>query len=304
MFGQTLPSSAAEYARAQRAEIGAAVASVARSWRRMGTEFDPSWTLVGPRLVETVERAQSRVAAGSLAYIPDVLDELGQVRAVDAAAAVTARPLVGYAGDGRPVDSLLYGGVVRAKELVGAGASPRQALARSGQWVTQAVGTVLSDTGRHGESLAMGVRPVTGYVRMLNPPSCSRCAILAGRFYRKNTGFPRHPKCDCRHIPSTESLAGGLTVDPRRYFDSLSKTEQDRIFTRAGAEAVREGADIGSVVNARRGMRTAQVGGRSILTTTKRASSRRPRLMPETIGQIATNRADYLRLLGANGYLL
>src|SRR5690606_23965723 len=33
------------------------------------------------------------------------------------------------------------------------------------------------------------------YVRMLTPPSCSRCTVLAGRWYRKNAGFARHPGC-------------------------------------------------------------------------------------------------------------
>src|SRR5690606_25790677 len=86
----------------------------------------------------------------------------------------------------------------------------------------------------------------------------SRCVILAGRFYRKNTGFQRHPGCDCRHIPASESVAGDLAVDPRAYFDSLTEAEQDKAFTKAGAEAIRAGADIGQVVNARRGMYTAQ----------------------------------------------
>jgi hypothetical protein len=192
-----------------------------------------------------------------------------------------------------------------------------------------AVGTLLSDTGRQSESLAMGVRTVTGYVRMLNPPSCSRCALLAGKWYRKNTGFRRHPGCDCRHIPSSESVAGDLTVDPNVYFDSLGKAEQDRVFTKAGAEAIRSDANINQVVNARRGMQSAQVGGRQILATTEGTTRRgvayqslstskatdvkvagqrysrasRPRLMPETIQAIATDRDDYLRLLAVNGYL-
>jgi len=134
--------------------------------------------------------------------------------------------------------------------------------------------------------------------------------------------------CDCRNIPASESVAGDLTVDPHDYFASLSPEQQDRIFTKAGAEAIRNGADVNQVVNARRGMRAAQVGGRDVLITsegtTRRGlayhrlsqsagqdikagryrSARRPRLMPETIRAIATDQADYLRLLRANGYLI
>ena len=314
MLRQAQPSSAAEYGREQRREIVQAVAAVRRQWRRMGTDFDVSWPRVAPRLLEVTDLAQSRVAAGALAFIPDVLEDTGQSRAATAVARPNVRALVGVAGDGRPVDSLLYGAVTRAKERVASGATPTQALRASSQWLTMATGTLLSDTGRQAESLGMGVRPVGGYVRMLNTPSCSRCVALAGRWYRKSSGFLRHPGCDCRHIPASESVAGDLTVSPSDYFDSLSPGEQDVTFGKAGAEAIREGADVSKVVNARRGMRTAQVGGRNVLTTTegitrrgqasRAATGRRgARLMPETISQVATDREGYLRLLRVNGYI-
>jgi hypothetical protein len=329
---QSLPRSADRYARDQRAEIGAAVSAVRRQWRRMGPEFDESYRVIEPVLLDVVMTAQERVAAGAQEYVPAVLEETGQVRAVEPRARVSTSPLVGVAGDGRPLDSLLYEAVIGAKVAVSEGATASQALAERSRWLTLAVGTVLSDTARQSESLAMGVRPVGGYVRMLNPPSCSRCAILAGKWFRKNQGFQRHPGCDCRHIPAAESIGDDLTVNPAEYFESLSPAEQDRIFTKAGAEAIRNGADINQVVNARRGMRTAQIGGRDVLVTlegtTRRGwayrhltpasqrgadirlageryrRTRRPRLMPETIQQVAKDREDYLRLLRANGYLL
>ncbi|MCG7285369.1 hypothetical protein MHY85_05185 [Cellulomonas sp. ACRRI] len=314
---QALPQSAREYAVAQRRESQAAVAAVLRLWRRMGADFDESFARVLPSLLTVVTTAQGRVAEGAQSYVPDVLEETGQSRAAGAFATVRVDGLLGVAGDGRPVDSLLFGGVTHAKERVAAGATAQQALVAGGQWLSTAVGTLLSDTGRQAESLAIGVRPVGGYVRMLNPPSCSRCVILAGRWYSKSSGFQRHPGCDCRHIPASESVAGELTVSPVDYFDSLSVEQQDATFTKAGADAIRNGADMNQVVNARRGMRQAQVGGRQILITTegttKRGAAaralrtetggRRPRLMPESIAQIATSRDDYLRLLRANGYL-
>ena len=98
---QTLPRSAEAYQRAQRAEIGAAVAAVRRLWRRMGVDFDPSWVNVGPQLVAVVETAQRRVADGAAGYIPAVLEETGQRRAVAAVADVVPEAFVGAAGDGR-----------------------------------------------------------------------------------------------------------------------------------------------------------------------------------------------------------
>lgn len=332
MLTQTLPRSAESYSRAQRAEVGRALIQVRALWRRMGPEFDASYAAIAPSLLAVVTTAQERVAAGAQDYIPAVLAETGQSRADRPAAVVSTAPLVGVAGDGRPVEGLLYGAVVHAKQQVyvgpprydedldevftpGPGRTPRQALASAGQWLTMAVGTALSDTGRQSESLATGVRPVGGYVRMLTPPSCSRCVVLAGKWYRKNAGFARHPGCDCRSIPASESVAGDLTVDGFDYVDSLSEADQDRLLGHAGAEAWRSGADLNQVVNARRGMRTAQIGGRDVLITTEgttrrglasraRTGRRGPRLMPETALSIAKNREDYLRLLRANGYIL
>lgn len=57
-------------------------------------------------------------------------------------------------------------------------------------------------------------------------------------------------------------MAHSLTTDPTAYFRSLSESDQNRIFTNSGAEAIRLGADPGQVVNARAGMSTAQVQSR------------------------------------------
>lgn len=184
------------------------------------------------------------------------------------------------------------------------------------------VATQLQDVARSSAAIQLGARPdVEGYVRMLNPPSCSRCAVLAGRFYRRSTGFKRHPNCDCRHVPTTENTAGDLRTDPNLYFASLTREAQDKIFTNAGAEAIRRGADVNRVVNARRGMSTAQVNargwaprgrlartdvfGQPVYTTTEatKGLAVRTRLMPESILEIATSEADTLRLLRIHGYL-
>ncbi|UUW88392.1 hypothetical protein [Pimelobacter simplex] len=204
--------------------------------------------------------------------------------------------------------------------------SAQQALADAGRWVETVAATMVIDTARAAESAATTAHPgATGYVRMLNPPSCSRCAVLAGKFYRWNEGFERHPLCDCRHIPATEAIAGDLTVNPHTYFESLSAPDQDRIFTVDGARAIRDGADIGQVVNARRGMEKAQVYGRDVLMTregiTRRGqygrarggfekqrgrryqASTHVRLMPESIYEVADDHADAIRLLKLHRFI-
>jgi len=302
----------------------------------MDDDFDVSYARIEGELLEVSDLAQSRVLAGAQEYIPAVLEETGQRRALTAAFAVNAESLVGVAGDGMPTDSLLYGSVIHTKQRVAAGASTREALASSSQWLSTAVGTLLSDTGRSSEKLATMARPVTGYVRMLNPPSCGRCVVLAGKRSSSSVAFQRHPGCDCRSIPAAESLADDLTIDSRAYFDSLDEAGQVRLMgSKANAEAVREhGADINQIINAYRrgGVRPAQVYDRTVKYTTEGMTRRgfaharmsqagyvrtageakvgrymqlkAPRLMPESIAQIATDKADQERLLRLYGWVL
>lgn len=101
----------------------------------------------------------------------------------------------------------------------------------------------------------------------------------------------------------------------------MDEAEQDRVFGKAGAQAIRDGADIARVVNARRGMTTAaDPSGRRRLVrderglfTTTEATTRRgrlpgqvagARLMPESIYEIAKgDRDEAIRLLRAHGYI-
>ena len=182
----------------------------------------------------------------------------------------------------------------------------------------------VADAARNADGVLMATRTQpAGWVRMLNPPSCSRCALLAGKWYRANEGFRRHPGCDCRHIPAAENTAGALTTDPYEYFHSLDPAERRRLFTNAGAQAIEDGADIFQVVNARKGMYTSTGG--SLVTregTTRRGTwgsaqqtrdrkgterygvSIRQRMMPEEIYKRANTREQALRLLEDYGYII
>lgn len=259
-------------------------------------------------LAKIIAAIQLTAARDSLDWIQPMLDE--QNISAPLPGAIPASAFAGTATDGRPLESLF--GQATSPESLGLMA------------ITQ-----IQDAARQAASVSIAARPHIGYVRMLNPPSCSRCGVLAGKFYRFNAGFARHPRCDCRHIPSTEDRAGDLTTRPDVYFDSLSKADQDRIFTGAGAEAIRSGADISQVVNARRGMTTAQsnrlvrnqygdfsttagISSRSVYgrtqTREKLAGNRyttatRIRLMPESILEIAKDREDALRLFRLYGYI-
>lgn len=153
------------------------------------------------------------------------------------------------------------------------------------------------------------------YVRMLVPPSCQRCVVLAGRIYRQLEAFDRHPPtCDCVHWPADswgEANEAGLVSSPAEAYAA----GQIRDLTDAQRKAIDAGADIVQVVNANSGMQTStqELFGRRIRVTRygttrrsawrKRNPSRRVRLTPGAIYRIADSDADAVRLLQLNGYL-
>lgn len=310
-----------------------------------GRNWETAWrTDVGPKVVDVVREAQGAVSASSEAYIAAVLAELDMP--LGSPSALNLDAFMGVAGNGQDLASVVYGGVIAAAK---AQYEPRladrtaqqaadQALEDGAAWFDQQVASLIADAARAAQTVAMTQNEaVEGYVRMIEPGACSRCVMLAGQFYRYNKGFLRHPKCRCVHIPASENTSDSLLTSPHRYFDSLSAAEQDRVFTIAGAEAIRLGADISKVVNARRGMATAQqnprgwipkgrlvptdVFGRPTYITTEGTTKRgtfgrinaerrrigKPalpvRLMPESIIELAQDRADAIHLLRLYGYL-
>jgi hypothetical protein len=283
---RVLQSASEHYRRQQRITANGLVAA-----RRV--RFD---TL--DRLLAVVSMFQLASAEESAAAVPQMLAEQGLT--VGAEGAVVARALLGSASDGRTMSGLLD--YTRSQRVTDA-------------MFDRIVTTQLQDVARHAETIAMTAEPtVTGYVRVLNTPSCSRCVVLAGKRFRWNEGFQRHERCDCKHVPSG-SRSADLTFDAKSYFQSIPEAEQNRIFTKAGAEAIRLGADPAKVVNARRGMSTtvtksgrriaarSDVKGQQLFTTTADARRGTVRLMPESILSIATDKADAVRLLKLHRYL-
>ena len=152
------------------------------------------------------------------------------------------------------------------------------------------VASLVSDAGRSAESVATSVRPNTGYARYLSPPSCSRCAVLAGRIYRYSQGFARHPGCDCTMIPTAVG-DGAFAQDPGDLMDRGLVTGMSK----ADRRAVNDGADFNLVVNTRR----PSAG----LSTPGRALARKGRPTPEAIYKVATSRDDAIERLIAAGYV-
>ena len=273
-----LPASSAEFYRSNQRITAELLAAAAQIWGdQPPADFDAWFAAHVDELLELVVLSQTRAVELASGYLDDVLVE----QDIDAPpqAEPNFEPLIGVAGDGRPLDSLMYGAVIHSRHAISVApqvnpASIQAGWAQSGSAALMVrLQTVVADTSRVATSLATIARPRIGYVRMLNPPSCSRCVVLAGRTYGAANAFDRHPGCDCRHIPSEEDAADART-DPAEYFDRLSAADQDKAFTVAGAQAIRDGADVAQVVNARRGVQgLAPASGR--VTAAEAAAIRR-----------------------------
>lgn len=297
--------------------------------------------------------AQQAAASGADEYVDSVLGES------ETAGTVAAAAFVGVASDGRPLDSLLRQPEIATRVALSQGATQTRAFATGEATLRMILRTQVADAGRVADGVAIAARPNTGYVRMLVGESCSRCAILAGKFYKFNAGFRRHPRCDCQHIPAKGEQAArseGLISDPKEYFNSLSEAEQNRIFTNAGAQAIRDGADMNQIVNVRRGaagltpagaritadearllrggrdrgrLEARRVFGQDVFISSEgttargiagnRLGARRdgvkrgtdryrrakvPRLMPESIYDVAESREHAVQLLRKFGYII
>lgn len=289
-------------ARAQQARqraLAARVAALAAArWALLGAD-DPggAWMGLVPELVAAVVIAQRAAAAGGAEYAARAADQLA---AGDADGAVQPGQLAGVASDGRPLDSLLFLPMLAAKARLSAGMALDDALPVGGTHLTRIVATQVYDAGRVATGVGIAARPkLGGYVRQIVGATCARCIVLSGRVYRWSEGFARHPHCDCIHVPFAQ---GAHVPEPREVFDGMSAAEQDAVFGKAGARAVRDGADLGKVVNAGRGVYTA--GGRRLTTEGVRARHGNVRLMPEQIYREAgEDRGEALRLLRRFGYI-
>lgn len=289
-----LPRAASDLYLSQQRLIVATLGLIRSEWATMGAEFDASWVKVGPRVALLTASAQLGSAKAGAASVPATLAEIGQ--SVDPFGEVDPRAFAGIASDGRPLGSLLHGAVTTAKTATRTMA-PSEALAAGGRWLDMAVHTMVADAGRGAAGVAITARPGIGYVRMVNSPCCSRCAVLAGKFSRAEEAFNRHPFCDCQNVATGEAGSGSLTTDPP--VDQIKGLNKDDV------KALGEGADLNQVVNAKRGA--------SGMTTTEGTTRRglagqrlggRQRLTPAGIYRLASDRTEALRLLKQSGFFL
>ncbi|MCK9597804.1 MAG: hypothetical protein M0R06_02110 [Sphaerochaeta sp.] len=332
---QDVPTVARAHAAEQRCESATAISAALRLWRRVGTDFDVGYAAIEPQLLEVMDTAQRRITANAITYVPEVLTVTApRAATVEPRYAISVDTFVGVDGAGLPTQSLAYQAVVKSRVAVSEGLTAGAALNRGEKLLSLMLGTLFADTARGATGLASFALPVGGYVRMLSQPSCGRCVILAGKWYRTNKGFKRHPGCDCYHIPSTKEAARDIATGPVDYLDSLDEQGRARALgSYANARAYADGADPYQLVNAyRSGISTGQVYNRNITYTTEGTTRRgfayskmsnvralssmgeekrgryralvAPRLMPESIYQIAPTKERADQMLRDFGWVM
>lgn len=283
-----------------------------------------SWATHVQDLLTVLVGAQLKAAETADAYVGKAAESVGLSSATDYA--VDRAAFAGLAADGRSLGPLLYDPVITALSAMRSGRSAAEGLASGRASLSMIVRTEIADAGRNADQVAMtSRRSVTGYVRVVVGKTCSRCIILAGRWYSVNAGFDRHPRCDCIGLPSAQARAAELLQDPAKVYADMATSERSRAgWSKADQKAIAEGADLNQVTNIHRKGGLYTVGGKQATRegTTKRglyggyeldpatgvlrkrAATARPRLTPNQIFADAKDRDEAIRLLQENGYLL
>jgi hypothetical protein len=332
--------------RLQKRTADSVQAQARRLWRLADSGgLVGSWRRILPQLAFVITGVQVSAARTADEYVRAALD--AQDLADASEGGVNPDAFAGVASDGWPLESLLILPAVQAAKLLQQGFSASRAMAVGQASLEMIAATQVADVFRVADSVAATSRRVQMYTRVLGPRPCSRCIMLAGTQSSWKTAFKRHPQCSCSTLPTDRAQGREYLTDPNKYFESLSPAAQDRIFTKSGAQAIRDGADMNRVVNARRraaGMRSAAdyertrrwrsrrdtewsrlagsegtVTGRGRLQRRSTAAGDQfvtfedplrlpgggaaPRLMPESIYELASDHDHAIRLLKRHGYI-
>lgn len=206
-----------------------------------------------PAAVTAVEQGQQQAALLAAPYVAGTLQQQGAQSAPVGALLIGA--LAGRSAGGLPLSMLLDYAWAYLRRALDLGVPSAGARAFGLSKLLTYTSTEIGDAGRVGVQIATALQPkLVGYVRLVHLPACGRCIQLAGRLYRYSKGFLRHPRCDCQMKPvtGTQWRKQYRGQDPQALFEEMTPTQQAKAFGVREAEAIRAGADIHRVVNARR----------------------------------------------------
>ncbi|MBW3088821.1 hypothetical protein KIH77_08810 [Bifidobacterium sp. 82T24] len=301
-----------------------ATRTASRLWNKVRTnDITASWKPLSLQLIRTLTLLQAKAADTAVAANTMMLAQQGDY--VEPLALANTTAFGGYTAQGQPLTDALEAPMTATLHAISQGTKPTQAMEIGRQLLTLITALAVNDAANSAAQTDTALRPGVQWVRVEAPGCCDRCMILAGKTFRWNQGFLRHPHCHGRHVPITDkdrARANGLITDPMETFHSLSPEQQDKTFGKANAQAIRDGADISQVVNAKRGMepigQSKRAKGYKIMTTTegttrygwsnmiatRQGRTQKRRLTPEGIYALAKDRDQAVRLLEREGYVL
>lgn len=248
---------AAAYYVAQQSHARRVADRVQQLWREIDRrDLTRSWvSYVGPQVVRAVAAGQLATASAADAYVESVIAADALVS--DPAGRVRVGAFAGQAADGRALESLLYLPVIKTKQAIAAGVDDVQAMLSGLHQLLRMAASEVAEAGRGATGVSIaGNRTINGYVRVVNPPACARCIILAGKEYGWNKGFQRHPHCFPAGVvvsgPRSEAVSrrwfeGELVVFSTASGQNLSLTGNHPVLTRRGwvpANLLQEGDEV------------------------------------------------------------
>lgn len=200
-----------------------------------------------PEALALLAEGQARAAAAGTLYVARFVEASGQRNAEPMPLLPSA--FAGATLDGRSLGRVLGVGALEARRRERLGEKPEQARDGAFLRVGRAASTELADAGREATAGAMLLDPhVDGYTRAVRLPACGRCLVLAGKRYKLDAGFARHPRCDCFQTPRLRS--SDPVPDAEKLFARMSEAEQAKAIGAEAARRVREGqVSLSTVVN-------------------------------------------------------
>ena len=174
-------------------------------WHKVGLDLDTSWRRVRPAATRTLSQAMHETALHAALFVDELMIATDQT--AEPEMLVNPYAFLGSLPNTMPLDTAFEPAIYRTKQAIKNGYAFPLAKQAGLAYIMQTIGTALADLRRDIISVDTVQRPaLTGYVRVVAPPACSRCIILAGKWFRWNEGFQRHPNCDCIHLPATSVI--------------------------------------------------------------------------------------------------
>lgn len=280
----------------ERTDLAEGVFNAAAAWwdyldpNNIGESF---YEVVQPGMIEVIKAGQAIAAAQTEPYMDALDDAYADFADVSPPLGkIDPTAFTGTAVDGRSLDTLLDTPVIRLRTLLSGGFDFTVA-SKAGLAVAQRqMVSEVQDAGREADDAASTAREyLGGGYRIINLPCCSRCAVLAGRFYSWDVGFERHPNCDCMLAPSPDGGdegAGDFDLEDAirdGQVTGLSKAEIDAILN--------EGASLSRIVG----------GHAKGMSVPRGAPGHRPTVY-DIYQEAGDDRGEAVRLLLRMGYIV